>query len=39
MKTRRRKRTKKKKKKKKKRTKNKDVQWSFLKHVYFIPYG
>jgi hypothetical protein len=33
-KTRRRKRT-----KKKKMTKNKDVQWSFLKHVYFVPYG
>jgi hypothetical protein len=32
-KTRRRKRT------KKKTKKNKDVQWSFLKHVYFIPYG
>jgi hypothetical protein len=37
MKTRR--KTRKRTKKKTKRKKNKDVQWSFLKHVYFIPYG
>jgi hypothetical protein len=39
MKTRRKTRRRKRTKKKTKRKKNKDVQWSFLKHVYFIPYG
>jgi hypothetical protein len=37
MKTRRKTRRRKRTKKKTKRKKNKDVQWSFLKHVYFIP--
>jgi len=39
MKTRRKTTRRKRTKKKTKRKKNKDVQWSFLKHVYFIPYG